>query len=1346
MNETLILQYKKEARYKDIARMMKTASPESEDSAYGVSVVAEAFEAVRDYTRSIEWYTRYCELDVTEEAYGLLLDVCFGAHDHDRIRKLLEKMEALGMQGYYYCAARYELGCIEGKGTDEQIERLKAFLDEQEEETYMACLALRYIEAGEEKKALKTCRKLIRLFQNGESAEYAGRLQKAIEEHQADAFVKKHKWESSGVFRHLREEKPEVRPEEKEPEATDKHETAWSLLDAFSSQNKKNKKKADEDTLPGVISNNMKHIIGMKELKEELNNFYRLLQFQKARLKKGFQHTALNHNFVVCGEKGTGKTEAAYVIANVLYGFGVLDHADVMKTDYISLVGNTADDIFNNINDLFTNAMNKVVLIEDIQDFYSDNPSAPGMEAVTQLERAIRAADAVTVIITGRKEETDKLLKAKHGFGECFMNRVELTGYTLEELCEIAAWIAKKQSYIISEEAAAALEKQLKKEMKQPGFEYTRTLKEILDEAALHMAKRVSKKRRLKDEDLVLMLAEDFEDEDQSESVEDLLRQLDEMTGLKEVKEQVHRMVSMVLIQQKAAESGVRRKTGFGTMHMVFKGNAGTGKTTVARIIGKIYKNLGILPNGNLIECTRRDLVSEFVGKTSKQVGDKIKQAMGGILFIDEAYALCKDDNDSFGQEAIDALVADIENYRDNLMVILAGYSEDMDQFLNKNQGLRSRLSTEIHFADYSVEEMSEIFRQMLKGKGLHLDVDLELEVRNLLSERSRVPDFGNARGVRNVAEKVIQNQNDRLMRLMMEGEPVGKNDYVIIRKEDITGITDETSVLSVEELMDKLNSLTGLSGVKNKVHAMIDSAMIAKKQKEMGIGTQGMGTLHLVFKGNAGTGKTTVARIIGKIYKRLGILPRGEVFVECGRSDLVGQYVGETAGKVKDKVRQAMGGILFIDEAYTLCKDDSDTFGKEAIDALVADSENHREDLMVIIAGYSGDMDQLLSRNQGLKSRFANEIIFEDYTVDEMMSIFHGMCQSRGLKLLGQLDDLVRSVITKQSMAPDFGNARGIRNILDKVIEQRNIRIADMIRNGRQPEEEEYMNIVREDLLVFGAEPDKEESVEELMQELNGLTGLKAVKEKVRKMMDTAMVNQKLQEMGMPAQSFGTLHMVFKGNAGTGKTTVARIIGRIYKAMGVLPQGHLVECGRSDLVAEYVGQTASKVKAKVKEARGGILFIDEAYTLSNGSANDFGKEAIDTLVADVENYRNDLMLIVAGYSREMDQFLDTNQGLKSRLSTELIFEDYTPDEMYSILTGMLKSRGARLDEGAEAAAKEYLAVKSGGKDFGNARGVRNVVDKVLENRNTRLAGLMRNHVELNQELAATVVKEDFSG
>lgn len=116
--------------------------------------------------------------------------------------------------------------------------------------------------------------------------------------------------------------------------------------------------------------------------------------------------------------------------------------------------------------------------------------------------------------------------------------------------------------------------------------------------------------------------------------------------------------------------------------------------------------------------------------------------------------------------------------------------------------------------------------------------------------------------------------------------------------------------------------------------------------------------------------------------------------------------------------------------------------------------------------------------------------------------------------------------------------------------------------------------------------------------------------------------MNQKLKEMGLPAQGFGTLHMVFKGNAGTGKTTVARIIGKIYKALGVLPSGHLVECGRSDLVAEYVGQTAAKVKAKVKEARGGILFIDEAYTLSSGGAGDFGKEAIDTLVADIENYR----------------------------------------------------------------------------------------------------------------------------
>ena len=173
---------------------------------------------------------------------------------------------------------------------------------------------------------------------------------------------------------------------------------------------------------------------------------------------------------------------------------------------------------------------------------------------------------------------------------------------------------------------------------------------------------------------------------------------------------------------------------------------------------------------------------------------------------------------------------------------------------------------------------------------------------------------------MRNVVDEVVQNQNDRLVRLMMEGVNVSKNDYMIIKKEDITGVTSEESESTIEELKAQLNSLTGLNSVKKKVSAMIDSTMIVKAQKEKGLSTQGYGTLHLVFKGNAGTGKTTVARIIGQIYKRLGILPRGEVFVECGRSDLVSQYMGETAIKVKEKVKQAMGGILFIDEAYTRC------------------------------------------------------------------------------------------------------------------------------------------------------------------------------------------------------------------------------------------------------------------------------------------------------------------------------------------------------------------------------------------------------------------------------------------
>ena len=217
----------------------------------------------------------------------------------------------------------------------------------------------------------------------------------------------------------------------------------------------------------------------------------------------------------------------------------------------------------------------------------------------------------------------------------------------------------------------------------------------------------------------------------------------------------------------------------------------------------------------------------------------------------------------------------------------------------------------------------------------------------------------------------------------------------------------------------------------------------------------------------NAGTGKTTVARLIGKIYKKLGLLKKN-VFVETGRKDLVGQYQGHTARKVMDKLKEAEGGILFIDEAYTLAGGDRDDFGMEAINTLVAELENRRENLMVIVAGYAREMQKFLDANQGLASRLSNEIYFEDYSDEELLYLFESMAKKRGMRLADDLEPVIRERIQKErENCRDFGNARGVRNIVEQVEKKKNSRIAKKILAGVELEQDEDITICREDLLA---------------------------------------------------------------------------------------------------------------------------------------------------------------------------------------------------------------------------------------------------------------------------------------
>ena len=247
-------------------------------------------------------------------------------------------------------------------------------------------------------------------------------------------------------------------------------------------------------------------------------------------------------------------------------------------------------------------------------------------------------------------------------------------------------------------------------------------------------------------------------------------------------------------------------------------------------------------------------------------------------------------------------------------------------------------------------------------------------------------------------------------------------------------------------------------------------------------------------------------------------------------------------------------------------------------------------------------------------------------------------------------------------------------------------------------------------------------EKIEDLLAELDTYIGLKVVKDEVHDLINMVQVYKLRQQHDLPTTDM-SLHMVFTGNPGTGKTMMARMMARIYRSLGILSKGQLVEVDRSGLVAGYVGQTALKTQKVIEKAMGGVLFVDEAYALNGKSENDFGQEAIDTLLKAMEDHRDDLVVIVAGYTDLMDKFIHSNPGLESRFNRFLLFEDYTTEEMFQIFK-MRCGKGYVLAPEAEPLVRDYISEESADGSFGNARGVRNIFEHILVAQNNRLAKL----------------------
>ena len=1066
---------------------------------------------------------------------------------------------------------------------------------------------------------------------------------------------------------------------------------------------------------PLVSQNLLDKLVGLDDVKQQLKTIVDTYAFLRSR--KDIAQVRVSVNAIIIGETGTGKTALAEILRDYFYQDKIIDKPKLTMVDAVDYQ-RFVDKWDENIK----KARNGILFFDNVQKLLPDKYS----NQVNPLDKLFvemdKWEDNPIVIMSGLPKGLDDFLSSNPAVANRFKYTFRLPSPGYQELTDICK-MSLKTRYGIADYTPEA-EEHLKRffkyqvKIKDETFGYAHLAMKTAEDIFTQFITRGAQAAVVEKADIKGYVPEE-------RSIEEILKDLDNFIGMTEVKSAVREIAYAVQNAVQRAERGLGEQEKM-SMHIILTGNPGTGKTTIARKLGEILAAIGYLDSGHVLEVDRAKMISPYQGETPKVVDRLCDKAMGGILFVDEAYTLAPvsagGDRDNQGAQALEKLMKRMEDDRGKFVVIAAGYRTEMENLFRINPGFRSRFNYFLNIDDYNPDELYQIMLVFAKAKKYLFSAQAEQLARKMIREMydSRGKDFANGRTIRSLFDQICKKQAQRLQGAnisMMSNEQL-----MTIEEVDIPYSAPKT--VDYKDCLKALDGLVGLGAVKKEISNLAAFLNLQVKRGE----TNTFQGKHYVFTGNPGTGKTTVARIMTDVFKTLGIVSRGQL-VEADRAKLVAGYSGQTAIKTNQLVDEAIGGVLFIDEAYTLKSNDQDSFGAEAIDTLLKRLEDDRGKFICIVAGYTDQMHDFIDTNPGLKSRFTQTIHFEDYTPDELTQIFLNLAAGKKFTI----DENTKGAIHRQfeqlylRRDKNFGNAREARRIFNEAVEKQSQRLVGLMTDPNFKEEDMYKLTIA-DLPMSQNEAAR--PLDEVLNELDEFVGMRTVKNSIRRLAVQSMFMKQRAAAGAGNVQQMSMNFILTGNPGTGKTSIARKMGEVLQAMEILPTSRVIEASRATLVGKYMGETPKIVNNMCDKAMGGILFIDEAYTLSDGG-DMYGKEAIDTLMKRMEDDRGKFVVIAAGYKDKMEEFMQINPGLASRFTHKLQIDDYNEDELLAIFKGMAQKEQYTLSQTAEFKLldKIYRLVINKNENWGNAREMRNLLDATIQKLSERVSQMPSDQV-----------------